>query len=44
MTFQGFEDILQIHGALYRDPGGRMDKYEPYINTEEKQTFIPRHC
>ena len=35
-----FEDILQILGSLYRDPDGRMDKYEPYINTEGKQTFL----
>ena len=33
MAFQGFEDILQILLSLYRDPDGRMDKYEPYINT-----------
>ena len=37
MAIQGFEDILQIIGSLYRDPDGRMDKYEPYI----KQTFLP---
>ena len=43
MAFQGIEDILQVLGALYRDPDGRMDKYEPYINTEGKQTFFPRH-
>ena len=43
MAFQGFEDILQILGALYRDQDGRMDKYESYINTEGKQTFLPRH-
>ena len=43
MAFQGFEDILQILGSLYRDPDGRMDKYEPYINTEGKQTILPRH-
>ena len=43
MGFQGFEDILQILGALYRDPDGRTYKYEPYINTEGKQTFLPRH-
>ena len=43
MAFQGFEDILQILGAPYRDPDGRMDKYESYINTEGKQTFLPRH-
>ena len=43
MAFQGFEDIHQILGSLYRDPDGRMDKCEPYINTEGKQTFLPRH-
>ena len=43
VAFQGFEDICQILGALYRDPDGWMDKYEPYINTEGKQTFLPRH-
>ena len=43
MAFQGFEDILQILGALYRDPDGRMDKYEPYINMEVKQTLLSRH-
>ena len=43
MTFQGLEDILQILGALYRDPDGRMDKYEQYTNTEGNQTFLPRH-
>ena len=43
MAFQGFEDIFQILGALYRDPDGRMGKYEPYINTEGTQTFLPRH-
>ena len=41
MAFQGFEDILQILGALYRDPDGRMDKYEPYINTEENKPSSP---
>ena len=41
MAFQGFEDILQILGALYRELDGRMDEYEPYINTEGKQTFLP---
>ena len=41
MAFQGFEDILQILGSLYRDPDGRMDKYEPYISTEGKQTCFP---
>ena len=30
MALQGFEDILQILGSLYRDPDGRMDNYEPY--------------
>ena len=34
---------LQIFGSLYRDPDGRMDKYEPYINTEGKQTFLPQY-
>ena len=43
MVFQGFDDILQILGALYRGPDGRMDKYEPYISMEGKQTFLPRH-
>ena len=43
MVFQGFEDILQILGSLYRDPDGRMDKYEPYVNTEGKQTFLSQH-
>ena len=42
MAFQGFENILQILGALYRDPDGRMEKYESYINTEGKQTFLGR--
>ena len=41
MAFQGFEGILQILGSLYRDTDGRMDKYESYINTESKQTFLP---
>ena len=43
MAFQGFEDILQILGALFRGPDRRMDKYEPYINTEGKQIFLRRH-
>ena len=43
MVFQSFEDILQTLGALYRDPDGRMEKYEPYINTERNQTFSPRN-
>ena len=43
MAFQGFEDTLQILGDLCRDPDGRMDRYESYINTEGKQTFLPRH-
>ena len=43
MALQGLEDILQILGALNRDPDGRMDKYEPYISTEGNQTFLPRH-
>ena len=43
MAFHGFEDIRQILGSLYRDPDGMMDKYEPYINTEGKQTFLPQH-
>ena len=43
MAFQGLADTLQILGSLYRDPDGRMDKYEPYINTEGKQTFLPQH-
>ena len=43
VAFQGLEDILQILGALYREPDGRMDKYEPYINTEGNQSFLPRH-
>ena len=43
MACQGFEDILQILGSLCRDPAGRVDKYESYINTEGKQTFLPRH-
>ena len=41
MTLQGFEDILEFLGALYRDPDRRMDKYEPYINTEEQKSNLP---
>ena len=41
MAFQGFEDILQILGSLYRNRDGRKDKYEPYINTKGKETFLP---
>ena len=43
MYFCYLEDILQILGDLYRDPDGRMDKYESYINTEGEQTCLPRH-
>ena len=43
MAFQGFEDILQILGSLYRDQDGRMDNYEPYTDTEWKQTFLSRN-
>ena len=43
MAFQVFEDILQYLGALRGDPDGRMDNYEPYINTEGNQIFLHRH-
>ena len=46
MAFQRFfEDIPETLGSLYRDPDGRMDKYEPYINTHKGKTNLsPLTC